>query len=956
MEGGAFSPWFVLALAVAVLVLLLWIRAMGHFLLLHALVELFSIAVAAGIFMIAWNSRRYFDNGYLLFLGIGYLFVAVLDLVHMLAYEGMGVIPGVSPADTDPATQLWIAARSLQALTLLGGFVFLRRQVPVAAVTAGYLAVLGLVLFLILARDVFPACLPAGQGLTTFKIVSEYVIIAMLLTAMVLLWRSRDEFDRLVLQFLLGSIALTVVSEFLFTIYPNAYSVRNLLGHFFKIAAFYLLYKALIETGLRQPYAVLFRNCKLSEESLRASEERYRTVADFTYDWEYWLDPNGRMVYVSPSCRRLTGYSPAEFLENPALIERIIHPDDRARCADHQHEPSSTGELRSLDFRIVDRTGQQRWIGHVCQSVTADDGRPLGIRASNRDITARKEAEMSLQETAALNELLLDSLPHPAMLIRRDRTILAANRIAREVGAVAGGLCWRDFGRSEHLPECREAAKAMDGAGADAPFHCAFCLGDKALDEGTAQNRPDVEMLGKIWDTYWIPLDADIYLHYAIDVTEARRKELERDRLLSQVRQVNERLEGRTRELMLRSQELQRARDGLEKRVEERTEELATINDQLKQELEWRELAERALRESEEKYRTIFENSPLGIAHFDHKATLTTCNERLAEIIGTPRERLVGLDLLSAVKDSRMFAALESCLAGQRAHYDGRTTLGQGRSAYLNIYFAPIADDENHLLGGVAICQDVTQRREAELALQHQTQELARSNAELEQFAYVASHDLQEPLRMVASFMQLIKRRYEGKLDADADEFIGHAVDGALRMQRLISDLLQFSRVNSRAKPPEPIGVDDVLRRVVANLKVAIERSEAAITWGHMPTVTADDTQLTQLFQNLLDNAMKFRREDQAPKITISADREDAFWRFTVADNGIGFEQEYADKIFVIFQRLHARDKYRGTGIGLAICKKIVERHGGRIWVKSELGRGTTFHFTLPAGPAEAPA
>ncbi|MBD2102481.1 ATP-binding protein [Leptolyngbya sp. FACHB-261] len=228
-----------------------------------------------------------------------------------------------------------------------------------------------------------------------------------------------------------------------------------------------------------------------------------------------------------------------------------------------------------------------------------------------------------------------------------------------------------------------------------------------------------------------------------------------------------------------------------------------------------------------------------------------------------------------------------------------------------------------------------------------QRQELTRSNIELQQFAYIASHDLQEPLRMVTSYLQLLERRYKGKLDADADDFIGYAVDGAARMRTLITDLLAYSRIGTRGQAFELINCSEIVNRAIDNLKVTIGESGAVIACEELPSVKADPTQLTQLFQNLIGNAIKFRREDP-PVIHIRASLQQGAWLFSVQDNGIGIDPEYAERIFVIFQRLHNRVEYAGTGIGLAVCKKIVERHGGRIWVQSELGRGATFYFEIP--------
>jgi signal transduction histidine kinase len=243
--------------------------------------------------------------------------------------------------------------------------------------------------------------------------------------------------------------------------------------------------------------------------------------------------------------------------------------------------------------------------------------------------------------------------------------------------------------------------------------------------------------------------------------------------------------------------------------------------------------------------------------------------------------------------------------------------------------------------------QEIAERQRAEAGLRQTAAELALSNAELQQFAYVASHDLQEPLRMVASYTQLLARRYKGKLDADADDFINFAVDGANRMQRLINDLLAYSRIDTRGKTLEPIEAEVALGQAMANLQIAVAESSAVVTHETLPVVLADGTQLVQLFQNLIGNALKFRQA-QPPQIHISATPQDQEWVFSVQDNGIGIEPQYAERIFVIFQRLHSKAEYAGTGIGLAICKRIVERHGGRIWFESQPGQGATFYFTLP--------
>lgn len=241
----------------------------------------------------------------------------------------------------------------------------------------------------------------------------------------------------------------------------------------------------------------------------------------------------------------------------------------------------------------------------------------------------------------------------------------------------------------------------------------------------------------------------------------------------------------------------------------------------------------------------------------------------------------------------------------------------------------------------------LTELKRTKKELEHTSQDLARSNVDLQQFAYAASHDLQAPLHGVEGFVKLFARRYKGKLDTKADEFIEYIIDGIKRMRVLINDLLEYSQVGAKGLHLKSIESEFSLVQAITNLKTAIDDSSAVVTHSAMPRVIADSSQLCRLFQNLIGNAIKFRNE-KSPKIEISAERKGEEWLFSVHDNGIGIDPNNSDRIFIIFQRLHTKDEYEGTGIGLAICKRIVERHRGRIWVESEPGKGSTFYFTLP--------
>ncbi|MDE8652587.1 sensor histidine kinase [Novosphingobium album (ex Liu et al. 2023)] len=347
----------------------------------------------------------------------------------------------------------------------------------------------------------------------------------------------------------------------------------------------------------------------------------------------------------------------------------------------------------------------------------------------------------------------------------------------------------------------------------------------------------------------------------------------------------------------------------------------------------------------------IVTSSPDAILSKSLDGTITSWNAAATQLFGFAADEVIGrsihlilppeqreeeADLLGRVGAGEYIPPFVT----RRMHRDGGLI-------DVSMSLAPLRDHRGVVTGASSIVRDITVAKQRDA-------ELRRSNAELEQFAYVASHDLQEPLRMVANYVELLARRYEGQLDERADKYIHYASDGARRMQRLVADLLSYSRVGSQSKPLVPLDSRAVVEDVIRSLGRAIRASGATVDVGALPMVLGDEVQLGQLFQNLVGNALKFRAE-APPVIRIAAVPQGGLWQFSVADNGIGMDMRFADRIFQMFQRLNERGKYDGSGIGLTIAKRIVERHGGLIWVDAELGRGTTFRFTLPAATREPP-
>ena len=579
----------------AIVLCILYLSSTYSYLLFHTLAELFSIIIAGTIFILAWNSRHFLDNSYLLYVGVSYIFVAGIDLVHTLAYKGMGVFPAY---DANLPTQLWIAARYLQSISLLVAPVFLHRSVRMRYVVIAYTGLILLLLFSVFRWGIFPDSFIEGVGLTPFKKASEYLISLVFAGALGLLIVHRRSFDPGVLRLLALSILVSIFAELAFTVYNDVYGLANMTGHILKIVAFYLIYKAIVETGFVKPYDFLFRNLKQSEEALRKAHDE-------------------------------------------------------------------------LEIRVQERT---------LELVRANEE----LRA---EIATRQKAEMALRE----NEALLK--------------------------------------RSEA--------------------------------------------------------------------------------------------------------ELKQYRDQLEELVEARTAELQA-------EVRERQTAEDALRQASEK---------------------------------------------------------------------------------MTRYAA----------------------------------ELSRSNRELQDFASIASHDLQEPLRKIQAFGERLKTQYAPVLAGEGADYIDRMQNAAARMQKMLNDLLAYSRVATQALPLTKVELSQVVKEVVLDLEVRIEETGGRIELGDLPKIDADLRQMRQLFQNLIGNALKFHRPNTPPRIKISAQPykvldgcRTELVQITIEDNGIGFDEKYLERIFQPFQRLHTRLQYEGNGIGLAICSKIVERHGGSITARSTVGQGTQFIVSLP--------
>jgi len=386
------------------------------------------------------------------------------------------------------------------------------------------------------------------------------------------------------------------------------------------------------------------------------------------------------------------------------------------------------------------------------------------------------------------------------------------------------------------------------------------------------------------------------------------------------------------------AQALKEAHDNLEKKVEERTAELKQAYDSLQQ--------------SELKFKTLAENSPDIINRMDKRFKNVYVNPVVINISGMPPEHFMGkkMDELR-IPDEFTVPLIEKAKkvfeTGMMEEFETEMPTINGLKTFYT-YLAPEYDENGETNTVLSVSHDITELKRTENQLKETITELERSNEELQSFAYITSHDLQEPLRNIASFAQLLQRRYKGKLDDDADEFLNFMVEGATRMKNMIQGLLEYSRIDKTDKGFKETNMNFKVEKAIENLQSIINESNAEITHDNLPAVVANPNQMIRIFQNLISNAIKFKKPQYPPKIHISCKKKKDEYIFSVSDNGIGIEKQYIDRIFEVFKRLHTMDEYEGTGIGLAIVKRIIDHHGGKIWVESELGKGSTFYFTLP--------
>jgi PAS domain S-box-containing protein len=627
---------------------------------------------------------------------------------------------------------------------------------------------------------------------------------------------------------------------------------------------------------------------------LQHSEERLR-LAFAAARMGYW-DCNlltGSLVR-SETAEALFGVAPGTLANTTDAFLPYVHPDDRLRALDGMARTIAEGEAAE-EYRVVWPDGSVHWLATRAQTFYDAAGRAVRMIGVNLDITARKQIEEALRQSEARFRVALQRL---------------RSHIENSPLAV---IEW-----DNELQVCQWSPRAERIFG----WQAAEVLGKRRQDWRFVAEDDDARVQQAI-DPFLTSTQTDAVVPWEVHENHNYTK----DGRALQCEWYNSFLYDESGRL---------------------TSILSLVQD-----ITARKQAEETLRLSEERFAKAFQAIPDAAVIYRDDGTLLDVNQQWERLFGYRREEALGqtsLDLHLYVNPADRPSLL--ALSEQQGSLRDSEVAVRRRSG--EVRQISISTERISVQGepcALAILRDITEQKAAAAALAQKTAALERSNAELQQFAYVASHDLQEPLRMVATFVDLLARRYQGNLDTEAEQFIAYAVEGAKRMKSLIDDLLAYSRIGTQEELYDLVDCEEVLQHTLQTLRLAIEERQAVITHVPLPVVRAGEMQVALLLQNLLSNALKFCNA-APPRIHVSAQPRGAEWLFSVQDNGIGIDPQYAERIFVIFQRLHTRKEYPGTGLGLAICKKIIEQQGGRIWVESELGKGATFFFTLPGNEA----
>lgn len=735
---------------------------------------------------------------------------------------------------------------------------------------------------------------------------------------------------------------------------------------------------------------------KRTEAAAAESEARFRTLADNMSQLAWMADADGWIFWYN---NRWYDYTGATFEEMQGWGWRKVHHPDHVRRVEEKFRKSlKEGTFWEDTFPLLGKEGKYRWFLSRAVPIRDADGRILRWFGTNTDITEQRNAEERFRHTSERLAGILEAMTDAFIGIDRNWHITDLNPMGERIlnkkrdellgcdlrGVYADPDAQRFISRYARAMTDNAAAEFEDYYG---PFGKWIDIRAFPTREGlsiffrdiTGRKQAEIDIeRSRRWLERIAETTPDII--FVLDIAANRIKYTNRS-ISGILGYSPEELAGMENvlEKSVISEELEKSsafyrdmatavpgevrvmtndtfhKDGSLRRIESRVTPFTWDTEGrlvevlgIARDVTEIEAAGRALKESERKYRELIETTNSIILRWLPDGTVSFMNQYGLDFFGYRKEEIIGKDVGMLVPEQESTGRrLETLIPDitrhpeKYAHNENENIRKNGERVWVIWSNKAVNDDNGSLREVLAVGNDITE-------LKHSQKRLQESNRDLEQFAYVASHDLQEPLRMVASYTELLGRRYRDRLDERGIGYMKYIVDGANRMQRLIQDLLTFSRVGRRDMPRRLIGTERIIKEAISVLSEMIRETGATVTHDPLPEVTANETGMAQLFQNLIGNAIKFRKENESPRIHISSKNTGFAWQFSVSDNGIGIDEKYFDKLFIIFQRLHSRDKYPGTGIGLAVSKKIVEAHGGQIWAESVPGEGATFYFTIP--------
>jgi PAS domain S-box-containing protein len=756
-----FITCLILALAIAGL----YILSRQNYPLFHSIVDTATVFIATGVFVVVWTRRRLLDNHYYLFVGISFLFFGFLDFLHLLGNKNIGVFPEYG--NLGPA--LYIASRYVLSISLVVAPLFIRRKINTSLTFAGYSVVAVLLILSIFYWQNFPVTYIEGIGLTSFKVISDYIICFFLLGAIGLLWVRRQAFDPKVLRLIIYSLVFSIATGLAFTAYTDPFGLTNAIGHFLQIASFYLVYSAFINTVLIKPQDVLYRNLQQSKE---------------------------------------------EVIKLNTELEKV-----------------------NLDLK--------------------------------QDITERKQAEKALKESERKLIGVLESMPDAFVNFDTNLRYTYINANAERLQAVR-----------------RE------------------------------------ELLGE--DVRFIYPDAESY------------------KTISQYEQV------------IREQKPLTSisyHAGFDRWVEIRAFPTPDGVSVFYKDVSAQVKAEQALRDSEEKFRSLAENIPDIVTRYDRDLRHIFANTEASKAAGIPPEAFIGKTNLEIGMDPEQVEFWTKHIrnvfvTGKPETMEFPWNAPDG-PRFQQTVITPEFDTDGSVKTVLCVTHNLTELKRTEEALRKYTSELEAVNKELEAFSYSVSHDLRAPLRTLDGFSEMILEDYGGKLDEAGKDYLVRIRKASHTMSQLIDDILKLSRISRAEMYRDKVNLSSLVKSIVEEIKTNQPERQAEFIIVPETMVEGDKNLLQIALRNLLENAWKYTGKKDAARIEFGCTQHDEEKVYFIRDNGIGFDMQYKDKLFQPFQRLHTGSEYPGTGIGLATVQRVIRRHNGRIWAESEIGKGTTFYFTL---------